>query len=383
MVTKRQKTLIVAICLAATTGAAAFSPPFLKRGSRGVAREKIQHYRHQEPTRIAAVPRSYYNEECSIDDDDIFACLAEQGYKEDPSITVDKVFVAEIDSLRGTFPSFENKGDTGSNMIKYNKRLRRKHRHHPAMSRLSNNTDVSDGSGRDSRLTPSATKIAGDYRQADSSSHKANLEYNRLVGARELVLVDTVRTENSPGLSRAFHRAGPRKLLHFEPETVNAAIVTCGGLCPGLNTVIRELVHSLYYLYGANEVWGVTGGFNGFWGKDGYEPILLTNEMVENIHHEGGTVLRSSRGGFDQNKIMKFLRRKKIDQLYVIGGDGTHRAAYKISQVCQEHNMNIAVAGIPKTIDNDSRYYVHDVKYALFLCPFLTICFDWINSRLH
>jgi len=354
MVMERQKTSIVAICVAATTCVAAFSPSF-KQGSSGVVVKKIQHFPHQEPTRIAAVPRSYYNEECSIDDDEIFSCLAEQGYKEDPSIQVERVFVAEIDSLRGTFPSFENEGDTGSNMIKYNKRLRRKHRHHPAMSRFSNNTDVSDSSGRGSRSTPS-TKNNGDYRQADKSSHKANLEYNRLVGARELVLVDTVRTESSPGLSRAFHRAGPRKLLHFEPETVNAAIVTCGGLCPGLNTVIRELVHSLYYLYGANEVWGVTGGFNGFWEKDGYEPILLTNEMVENIHHEGGTVLRSSRGGFDQNKIMKFLRRKKIDQLYVIGGDGTHRAAYKISQVCQEHNMNIAVAGIPKTIDNDSTF---------------------------
>jgi 6-phosphofructokinase 1 len=78
--------------------------------------------------------------------------------------------------------------------------------------------------------------------------------------------------------------------------------------------------------------------------------------MVENIHHEGGTVLRSSRGGFDLSKILDFLRAKSIQQLYIIGGDGTHRAAYKIHQACCENNMNVAVAGIPKTIDNDVDY---------------------------
>ena len=101
-------------------------------------------------------------------------------------------------------------------------------------------------------------------------------------------------------------RAGPRPLLHFQPTEVVAAIVTCGGLCPGLNNVIREITHSLYYLYGANKVYGITGGFHGFY-KDDYQPILLTNELVENIHHDGGTVLRSSRGGFDMQKILQFL----------------------------------------------------------------------------
>jgi 6-phosphofructokinase 1 len=92
----------------------------------------------------------------------------------------------------------------------------------------------------------------------------------------------------------------------------------------GLNNVIRELVHSLYYLYGAKQVYGITGGFHGFH-KDEFKPIKLTNAMVENIHHEGGTVLRSSRGGFDIDKILDFLVAKDISQLYVIGGDGTHR----------------------------------------------------------
>jgi len=182
----------------------------------------------------------------------------------------------------------------------------------------------------------------------------ANMEYSNLVSDRELVLLDTVRTPDLQSVSRAFHRAGPRQHLHYNPAAVRAAIVTCGGLCPGLNNVIRELTHSLYYLYGAHTVWGVTGGFNGFWGnKEGYDPIRLTLPMVENIHHEGGTVLRSSRGGFDLEKILQFLQDKKIDHLYVIGGDGTHRAAYKIAQECRERKMNVAVAGLPKTIDND------------------------------
>jgi 6-phosphofructokinase 1 len=156
-------------------------------------------------------------------------------------------------------------------------------------------------------------------------------------------------------VSRAFLRGGPRRILHFRPSQVNAAIITCGGLCPGLNNVIRELVHSLHNLYGAQDVWGITGGYHGFHNPE-YAPILLTKEMVENIHHEGGTILRTSRGGFEMDKILSFLRSKSISQLYIIGGDGTHRGAYKIHEACMEAGLNIAVAGIPKTIDNDIDY---------------------------
>jgi 6-phosphofructokinase 1 len=102
-------------------------------------------------------------------------------------------------------------------------------------------------------------------------------------------------------------------------------------------------------------VYGITGGFNGFHMPE-YKPVILTNEIVENIHHEGGTILRSSRGGFDLEKTIQFLKDKEISQLYIIGGDGTHRGAFALHEGCMAEGLNIAVAGIPKTIDNDVDY---------------------------
>jgi 6-phosphofructokinase 1 len=180
--------------------------------------------------------------------------------------------------------------------------------------------------------------------------------YNKLIGLNECVLADIVRKPGKSTSSVAYVRAGPRRELHFDPSTVNAAIVTCGGLCPGLNNVVREITNSLFFLYGIKgKVYGICGGYKGFYDPE-YEPILLTPQVVEDIHHKGGTILGSSRGGFDLEKILDFIKRKQIKQLYVIGGDGTHRGAFRIHEGCMEKGMNVAVAGIPKTIDNDVDY---------------------------
>ena len=169
----------------------------------------------------------------------------------------------------------------------------------------------------------------------------------------KIVLVDTIRVpQDKSNASIAFYRACHRPVLHFDPKTVRAAIVTCGGLCPGLNNVVREVVNSLYNIYGVQECWGVTGGWNGF-SNPQYEPIRLTPDVVRHIHHSGGSFLRTSRGGFDVDKTIEFLQARQIQILFVIGGDGTHRAAHKVHEACQERGLNIAVAGIPKTIDND------------------------------
>jgi len=181
--------------------------------------------------------------------------------------------------------------------------------------------------------------------------------YNRLITDHECILGFIVRKPNMPTHTVAYMRAGPRRLLHFDPDNVNAAIVTCGGLCPGLNNVIREITNSLHKLYGIKgKVYGIQGGFRGFWEDSNLQPIVLDPDNVENIHHQGGTVLGSSRGGFDLDKILNFLMKKKISHLYVIGGDGTHRGAFRIHEGCMEKGYNVSVAGIPKTIDNDVDY---------------------------
>ena len=165
---------------------------------------------------------------------------------------------------------------------------------------------------------------------AQSKPQGQTTEYNKLITNHECILGEVVRKPNQPTHSRAYVRAGPRRELHFDPKYTNAAIVTCGGLCPGLNNVIREVVNTLKSTYGIDgKVWGIQGGYRGFWDFDNYTPVELTPELVANIHHEGGTVLGSSRGGFDLEKILEFLKSKKITCLFVIGGDGTHRGAFR------------------------------------------------------
>lgn len=192
-----------------------------------------------------------------------------------------------------------------------------------------------------------------------------------------LVLVDAIRQRHMPNVSRAFYRAGRRSRLHFEiGSNLNAAIVTCGGLCPGLNNVVRELVHCLHHTYEVRHVWGVVGGWNGFGYKTDKsfpEPILLSDDWVESIHHQGGSALKTSRGGLDLDAVVEFLTEREISHLYIIGGDGTHRAAYQVHQACRQRQLHCAVAGIPKTIDNDIAFldrYGEDEPLCLNLFAF-------------
>lgn len=184
-----------------------------------------------------------------------------------------------------------------------------------------------------------------------SASQGGGSDYNKLISDRECIIAD-IRQGPGSRSTRAYVRAGPREHLHFDPATTVAAIVTCGGLCPGLNNVIRELTNTLHYLYGVKKVLGVRGGYAGFYNPE-WEPIVLTPEAVANIHHDGGTFLGSSRGGFKMDGTIAFLEKHKINQLFVIGGDGTHRGAFKIHEECMARKMNVGVCGIPKTIDND------------------------------
>ncbi|KAG5188759.1 pyrophosphate-dependent phosphofructokinase [Tribonema minus] len=176
--------------------------------------------------------------------------------------------------------------------------------------------------------------------------------WNRLLGPDDCVIIDPICGPDRPGHKKALLRAGPRPLLHFDPQKTVAAIVTCGGLCPGLNSVIHHLTETLVKNYSAQRVIGVRGGFAGFYNRQ-LTPLDLTVSRVDRLQHQGGTLLGTSRGGFELDNIIAFLRAYQVTQLYVIGGDGTHRAAQKIAMECKAQQLNIAVAGVPKTIDND------------------------------
>ncbi|EOY29818.1 Phosphofructokinase 3 isoform 1 [Theobroma cacao] len=147
-----------------------------------------------------------------------------------------------------------------------------------------------------------------------------------------------------------FRRAGPRQRVYFESDEVHACIVTCGGLCPGLNTVIREIVCGLYHMYGVRKILGIDGGYRGFYAKN---TVTLTPKFVNDIHKRGGTILGTSRGGHDTSKIVDSIQDRGINQVYIIGGDGTQRGAAVIFEEIRRRGLKVAVAGIPKTIDND------------------------------
>lgn len=150
-----------------------------------------------------------------------------------------------------------------------------------------------------------------------------------------------------------FELAGPRAKLFFDPPQTRAGIVTCGGLCPGLNNVIRSLFLELYHGYGVADVVGFRGGYGGLIPKLGEEPIRLTSEFVHDIHQKGGTILGTSRGPVDIPLAVENLIQRGINILFTVGGDGTQRGANAIYQEATRRGHPLAVVGVPKTIDND------------------------------
>jgi 6-phosphofructokinase 1 len=151
----------------------------------------------------------------------------------------------------------------------------------------------------------------------------------------------------------AMESAGPRQMLFFDPAKVACGIVTCGGLCPGLNDVIRAVVLTLHHHYGVKKVYGFRFGYEGLVPRIGHEPFELTPESVHRIHESGGSILGSSRGPQDAAEMAEYLSDLKIGILFAIGGDGTLRGALKISEEAARRGSKISVIGVPKTIDND------------------------------
>ena len=176
--------------------------------------------------------------------------------------------------------------------------------------------------------------------------------------------VDIVRDPAVPARDDLlFELAGPRAKLFFEPAHTRAGIVTCGGLCPGLNNVIRALFFELHHTYGVAEVLGFRGGYQGLDPARSAEPAILTPAFVDQIHHHGGTILGTSRGPVDMAAAVDNLIRRNVQILFTVGGDGTQRGGNELFQQSKQRGHALSVVGIPKTIDNDVAFVARTFGY--------------------
>lgn len=190
------------------------------------------------------------------------------------------------------------------------------------------------------RTMPSPVHVS--YYTSDSKRILYNIYLDRY---KELTTPD--------GVPLSLEVAGPREKIFFDPVQTKAAIVTCGGLCPGINDVIRAIIMELFYRYGVKNAVGIKYGFQGLIPKYGHQVIELTPDVVKDIHTSGGSILSSSRGMQEPAEMVNTLKRMNVDILLCIGGDGTMRGARFIAEEITKRNLNISVVGIPKTIDND------------------------------
>jgi len=205
-------------------------------------------------------------------------------------------------------------------------------------------TDIST-LGEAKILSPLGTKAKGGYTE-------------RFVRDDNRVLIDVnlnrIQAAIKEGIELpSFEQAGPRERIYFDPSKLKCAIVTCGGLCPGLNDIIRSAVLELYHCYGVKNIYGIRHGLQGFIPEFGHEVVELTPAAVSNILDTGGTILGSSRGTQDIETIVDCLERMNIGILFMVGGDGTLMAAKLIAETVTQRHLKVSVIVIPKTIDND------------------------------
>lgn len=173
---------------------------------------------------------------------------------------------------------------------------------------------------------------------------------------RVLLGSDTVELAGVGTPPPSFEPAGPRPRIFFDPETLHCGILTCGGLCPGLNNVVRAVVLRLAYAYRVPRIYGFRYGYAGLAHPDVHQPVVLGPEVVEHVHERGGTALGSSRGPQDLGHMVDTLRRLGVRLLFVVGGDGGLRGASALAGEIARQGLSIGVVGVPKTIDNDLQW---------------------------
>ncbi|KAF6140030.1 hypothetical protein GIB67_001771 [Kingdonia uniflora] len=166
----------------------------------------------------------------------------------------------------------------------------------------------------------------------------------------EDVVSQKIFTQKNSARGVYFRRARPQEKVYFKLDDARSCIVTCGGLCPGINTVIREIVCGLNYMYAIDDVLGIEGGYKGFYSRN---TITLTPKFINDIHKREGTFLRTSRGGHGTKRIVDSIQDRGINQVYINGGDSTQKWAYVIYKGVKKCSLQVSVAGFLKTIDND------------------------------
>ncbi|MGI5173145.1 ATP-dependent 6-phosphofructokinase [Treponema sp. OMZ 840] len=165
---------------------------------------------------------------------------------------------------------------------------------------------------------------------------------------------NVLETEAEAYNNNLIQKAGPREYIYFNPKHVNAGIMTCGGLCPGLNDVIRSVVRCLWNRYGVRRIRGIRFGFQGLFSEAGFDTIDLNPDLVDDIHKSGGSFLGTSRGGGNRViEIVDAIEALNLNMLFIIGGDGTQRGALEVADEIEKRGLKISVVGVPKTVDND------------------------------
>ncbi len=198
--------------------------------------------------------------------------------------------------------------------------------------------------GKATRRSPLELSAAHRDRIRNFVSDSERVLYDVTVGGKSLIRAQQLTS---------FERAGPRERIFFDPRDLRVGIVTCGGLCPGTNNVIRAAVMELFFHYGVQSVLGFRFGFGGLVPASGYEPTELNPDLVDDIHHHGGSILGSSRGSQDVSAMVDTLERLGVGLLLVIGGDGTMHGAHAIFEEVTRRGRPIGIVAVPKTIDND------------------------------
>ena len=195
-------------------------------------------------------------------------------------------------------------------------------------------------------------KRLGEPRYASPLAHEPFVDEAR----RVLLSSDAAELGAGPVPPRSFEPAGPRARIFFEPQRLTCGILTCGGLCPGLNNVVRAIVLRLAYGYRVRRIYGFRYGYAGLADPGRHEPFVLVPDVVEHLHERGGTMLGSSRGPQDLGRMVDTLVRLDVGLLFVIGGDGGLRGASALAGEIARRGLSIGVVGVPKTIDNDLQW---------------------------